>query len=198
MNINFEKAIQSFDQYNSSDPNKEIVDGKAIAKELLYAQRMSDRLDKYYNGADEHIKLAVRCQHIGRWEIGRKTYPDGKKGYFAWRNKLKDHHAEIAARILAESGYEGGMILKVQDLLEKRDLRSNPDTQLLEDVVCLVFVEYYLDEFAGKHDDEKVIDILRKTLKKMTPAGIEAMTVLLTKINLSSRTRLLIDKATSG
>jgi hypothetical protein len=191
----FSKAINGFDNYNEADPNKETSGGVSFAKEVLYARRMSDRLDQFHPGAHEHIKLAVRCQHIGRWEIGRKTYPDGKKGYFAWRNKLKDHHAEIAGRIMMESGYDGDMIGRVQDLLEKRDLRNNPDTQLLEDVVCLVFVEFYLDDFAAKHDDDKVVDILVKTLKKMTPKGIEALKALLPNINLSSRTRSLISRS---
>lgn len=163
----YQSTIAKFDEYNSDDPK---------GHEVLYAQRMSDRLDKFRQDAPEHIQLAARCQHIGRWQIPRNTYPDGKKGYIAWRNKLKDHHAGIAGRIMKECGYDQSMINKVQDLLEKKDLRSNPDTQLLEDVVCMVFVEFYLDDFASKHDDAKVIDILKKTLRKMTPAAIEVAT----------------------
>jgi hypothetical protein len=164
MNSRFDNAIKLFDEYNSGDPN---------GKEVLYSQRMSDRLDKFKPGAAEHVRLAIRCQHIGRWMIPRDTYPDGKKGYIAWRNKLKDHHAEIASGILARVGYDESMIARVRDLLEKKDLRSNPDTQLLEDVVCLVFVEFYLRDFAAKHDEAKVIDILSRTFKKMTPAAID-------------------------
>lgn len=181
----FQTAIKKFDDYNSADPK---------GHEVLYAQRMSDRLKKFRPDAEEHIQLAVRCQHIGRWQIPRNTYPDGKKGYIAWRNKLKDHHAEIAGRIMGDCGYSQDMIGKVQDLLEKKDLRSNPDTQLLEDVVCMVFVEFYLDDFASKHDDAKVIDILVKTFRKMTPAAISASKAL----NLPSRSKELLERASTN
>ena len=182
MSSQFNNAIKLFDEYNSADPN---------GKEVVYAQRMSDRLDKFKPDAAEHIRLAIRCQHIGRWQIPRNTFPDGKKGYIAWRNKLKDHHAGIAGGILEKAGYDRSMIDMVQDLLEKKDLRSNPDTQLLEDVVCLVFVEFYLEDFASKHDDAKVIDILSRTFKKMTQHAIDVAT----SFNLPSHAKDLMSKA---
>jgi len=178
----FDNAIRRFDEYNAADPND---------KEVLYARRMSDRLNKFKPDADEHVKLAIHCQHIGRWTIPRNTYPEGKKGYIAWRNKLKDFHAETAGVILAGAGYEKEMIDRVKDLLEKKDLRNNPDTQLLEDVVCIVFVEFYLDEFAARHTDEKVTDILVKTLRKMTPPAIEVAA----SFTLSPRTKELLMRA---
>src|ERR1044071_6023372 len=139
----FDTAIKKFDEYNAADPNN---------KELLYAQRMSERLDQFKPNSPEYLKLAVHCQHIGRWKIPRSTFPEGRKGYIAWRNKLKDFHAETAGNILSECGYDQETIDRVKDLLEKKDLRSNPDTQLLEDVVCIVFIEYYLEEFAASTD----------------------------------------------
>lgn len=166
-NNRFNNAIKRFDEYNAADPN---------GKELLYAQRMSERLQQFRPNSPEYVQLAIHCQHIGRWKIPRGTYPEGKKGYIAWRNRLKDFHAEVAGNILKEVGYDDDTIHKVQDLLEKKDLRSNADTQLLEDVACLVFVEFYLGEFAGRHDDEKLIDILRKTLKKMSKEAIDVAT----------------------
>lgn len=178
----FRDAISKFDEYNAADPN---------GKEVMYAQRMSDRLDLFKPDAAEHIRLAIRCQHIGRWTIPRSSYPEGKKGYIAWRNKLKDFHAETAGAIMHECGYDTDMIDRVKDLLEKKDLRNNPDTQLLEDVVCMVFVEFYLDEFSAKHDDDKVIDILVKTLKKMSPAAIKVAT----GFGLESRTKELLSRA---
>jgi hypothetical protein len=181
----FNRAIQKFDEYNSADPK---------GSEVLYARRMSERLFKFRPDAPEHIQLAIRCQHIGRWQIPRLTYPDGKKGYLAWRNKLKDHHAEIAARIMQECGYDQDMIGMVQDLLEKKDLRSNADTKLLEDVVCMVFVEFYLEDFATKHDDEKVIDILAKTFRKMTPEAIAVASTF----TLPQRTKDLLERATTS
>ncbi|HZY81573.1 MAG TPA: DUF4202 domain-containing protein [Cyclobacteriaceae bacterium] len=184
MNSRYNNAVKLFDEYNAADPH---------GKEVLYAQRMSERLEKFKPDAPEHVRLAIRCQHIGRWQIPRNTYPNGKKGYIAWRNKLKDHHAAIAGGILEKVGYDKAMIDMVQDLLEKKDLRNNPNTQLLEDVVCLVFVEFYLEEFAAKHDDEKVIDILSRTFKKMTQHAIDVASTF----NLPPHAKDLLSKAAS-
>lgn len=182
-NNRFNSAIQKFDYYNAADPN---------GKEVLYAQRMSERLEQFKPNSPEYLKLAVHCQHIGRWKIPRNTFPEGKKGYIAWRNKLKDFHADTAGSILTDCGYDKEMIDRVKDLLEKKDLRSNPDTQLLEDVVCMVFIEFYLEEFASRHDDAKVVDILAKTLMKMSPRAIRVAT----SVDLSNRMKELLTRAT--
>ena len=190
----FKEAFASFDAYHKNDPNHENMDGRSLPKELLYAQRMTERLGKFATDADEVVQLAARCQHIGRWEIPREKYPMDKKGYLQWRNEEKTHHAKIAQTILSEVGYEQEMIDGVKFLLLKKELFSNPRTQLLEDVVCLVFVEYYLEEFAAKHDDEKVIDILRKTVKKMTPKGKQAVG----QLTVSEKMRRLIEQSTAS
>jgi hypothetical protein len=170
----FQTAISKFDAYNGQDPNKEIVGGHPVSKEVAYAQRMSEWLTRFAPEAGEEVKLAARCQHIGRWQIPRKTFPEGRKGYLQWRGQLKDLHAEIAGDILRESGYDDKAVENVQYLLLKKDLQHNPESQLLEDVVCLVFIEHYLSDFARKHDPQKVIDILKKTVKKMSPAARSA------------------------
>lgn len=187
----FEKAITTFDAYNLNDPHQEELEGKLVSKELLYAQRMSQRLSDFYPAAPEYLKLAAHCQHIGRWEIPRESYPMDKKGYLQWRNVLKTHHAKLAEQILLSCRYDQATIDKVKSLLVKKELFSNPDTQALEDVICLVFVEYYLEEFAEKHEPQKVVDILGKTLKKMSPRAIEAAA----KIPVSERIKLLIQQA---
>jgi hypothetical protein len=187
----FDQAVAQFDAYNSLDPNKEISDGNPVARELVYARRMSQCLAQFAPDAGEEIRLAARCQHIGRWQIPRSTYPEGKKGYLQWRNKLKSLHADIAAEILRAAGYDDVMVEKVKFLLQKKELHQNVATQLLEDVVCLVFVGYYLADFAKKHESEKVVDILRKTMKKMSPsAQAEAM-----RLHLDDETRSLILEA---
>ena len=190
-NDQFEKAFAQFDAYNSNDPNKEEYNGKSYPKELLYATRMSERLDLFKPSSPDYLKLAARCQHIGRWEIPRNSYPMDKKGYLQWRNTLKFHHAKIASDILSSCGYDTDTIEKVKFLLLKKELTKNADTQALEDVICLVFIQYYLDEFASKHEDEKVIDILRKTMKKMSPKAITEAG----KISVSSRIQSLIQHA---
>src|SRR6185503_11463584 len=170
----FAKAIAAFDLYNSKDPNREVFKGTEISKEVLYAQRMTERLILFVPHASESVRLAARCQHIGRWQIPRSNYPMDKKGYFQWRNEEKLHHAKLAEEILTQCQYDADTIDSVKNLVLKKELRSNPETQLLEDVVCLVFIEYYLEEFAARHDGEKVIDIIRKTVTKMSREAIEA------------------------
>lgn len=191
MNARFEEAIREFDNYHKQDPNQEMENGIAYPSELLYARRMSAWLEKYAPHSDEHIQLAVRCQHIGRWEIPRNKYPMDKKGYLQWRNEEKIRHARIASEILHTAGYEEETIGKVKNLVLKKELFTNPDTQLVEDVVCLVFIEYYLEDFAARHPDDKVIDILKKTMKKMTPRALETSAT----IRLSDKLRTLINKA---
>jgi hypothetical protein len=187
----FEKAITTFDAYNLNDPHQEEFEGKMVSKELLYAQRMSQRLDDFYPAAPEYLKLAAHCQHIGRWEIPRESYPMDKKGYLQWRNVLKTHHARLAEQILQSCRYDEEIIEKVKFLLVKKELYTNSDTQVLEDVICLVFIEYYLEEFAEKHEPQKVVDILRKTLKKMSPRAIEEAA----KIPVSERIKVLLHQA---
>lgn len=188
----FQNAIAAFDAYNSKDPSKTEVGGKVFPNELLYAMRMTQRLEAYEPAAPEHVRLAVRCQHIGRWEIPRKSFPMDRRGYLQWRSRLALYHSDIASRILAECGYGNDMIEKVKFLLQKRQLaQHHPDTQLLEDVVCLVFIEHYLAAFAASHEGEKVIDILRKTVRKMSPRAIEEAG----KISLPADVQVLVEEA---
>jgi len=171
----FQKAIQLFDELNSKDPNKEDFAGGIHAKELLYAQRMTERLQVFAPSASEALQLAARCQHICRWEIPRSTFPIGRKGYNQWRSTLRNFHAEKAATILKKAGYEEAMIDKVQFLVLKKQLKRNKETQILEDVICLVFLEFYFTNFAASHEEEKVIDILQKTWRKMSEEGQKAV-----------------------
>ena len=169
--MKFQKAIALIDEKNLQDPNQEIVKEKSVAKEYIYGVRMSEKLDSFLPDAKESLKLAARCQHIGRWEIPRKSYPMDKVGYLTWRNDLKKLHAKIAGEILQEVGYSEDIISEVKFLLLKKQLKKNEFTQALEDVICLVFLEFYYDDFAAKHTDEKVIDILQKTWAKMSEKG---------------------------
>jgi hypothetical protein len=188
------RAYEAFDAYNSKDPNQETYEGTSYPKELLYAMRMTERLTIYSPSAPEYVLLAARCQHIGRWEIPRKSYPMDRKGYLQWRNQLKSHHCNIAEGILLTCEYDMHTIEIVKFLLMKRELQKNPETQLLEDVVCLVFIEYYLADFAAQHETEKVIDIVRKTMKKMTHRAIKSVGSL----KLTDNVKALIEKAAAA
>jgi hypothetical protein len=164
----FDKAIALVDAANSEDPNQETVDGKTWPKELLYSHRMSDMLGRFAPNADEVMKLAIRAQHIQRWKTPRDAYPMDRIGYLQWRKGLYKFHAQTASDLMAQAGYARD---RASQSIAKKSIKENPDTQLLEDVTDLVFIEHYMLEFAGKHpeyDEEKWLDIVRKTWKKMS------------------------------
>ena len=170
----FDDAIRGFDDANAEDPVLERVEGEDLPKELVYGRRMSRWLERLAPDAPESVKLAARAQHIRRWEIPRDTYPEGRAGYLKWRTDLHKRHADIAATILQDAGYDDETIGRVRTLLRKRGLKTDPDVQLMEDVICLVFLEHYFHDFAQKHDEEKLISIVQKTWKKMTEKAHEA------------------------
>ena len=167
----FDDAIRLTDIANSADPRVENDNGDAVPQELLYSQRMTAWLNRLEPEAGEALKLAVRAQHLRRWEIRRDTYPAGRAGYHAWRRELSLFHAEKAGELLAEAGYDDAMIARVQALIRKENLRSDPETQTLEDVACLVFLDHYFEHFLPQHDAAKVIEIVRKTWRKMSARG---------------------------
>lgn len=171
--MKFNEAIKAIDHKNNQDPNKEEFEGVVYAKEFIYGLRMSKKLNEFLPDAPEALKLAVRCQHICRWEIPRASFPMDKVGYLTWRNELKKLHATKADEILSAVGYEKELIDEVQFLLLKKQLKKNERTQILEDVICLVFLEFYFDAFAAKHSEEKIIDIVQKTWGKMSDKGHE-------------------------
>lgn len=167
----FDKAKELIDVANSQDPNREISEGKAWPKELLYSHRMSDMLERYAPDANDAMKLAASAQHIQRWKSPRCNYPMNRKGYHQWRAGLYKFHTETIADLLAKAGYENEFIARVTQAVGKKLLKTNPDTQLLEDVAGLVFLEHYLLDFANKHpeyDEQKWLDIIRKIWNKMS------------------------------
>jgi hypothetical protein len=172
----FQAAISAFDQANREDPNKETADGKEYPKELLYAQRMSDMLERYAPEASEAVKLAVRAQHIQRWKTPRSNYPMDKQGYLQWRTGLYKFHADTAGSLMQQAGYDSEMVDRVKKIVGKKGLKVNPETQIMEDVVDLVFLEHYLSGFAAQHpeyDEAKWIPIIRKTWEKMSKRAHE-------------------------
>ena len=167
----FDKSMALIDAANSEDPNRETADGKDWPKELLYSHRMSDMLQRYAPDADEAMRLAIRAQHIQRWKSRRDAYPMDRIGYLQWRKDLYKIQAQTAADLLAQAGYGDDVISRVRQAVAKQRIKENPDTQLLEDVTGLVFIEHYMQAFADKHPEyaeEKWLDIIRKTWKKMS------------------------------
>jgi hypothetical protein len=199
MSGNFEQAVALIDAANSEDPNQIEADGKLWPKELLYSHRMTDMLTRYKPDADEVGKLAIRAQHIQRWKSARDAYPMDRPGYLKWRTDLYKFHAETTAQLLQQAGYTDEFIEMVKQAVGKRGIKTNPHTQLLEDVTDLTFIEHYMLDFAQKHSEyseEKWLDIIRKMWKKMSD---DAHAFALSgKLKLPESLIPLIQKAVAG
>jgi hypothetical protein len=196
---NYEKAVASIDAANSEDPNQESADGKDWPKELLYSHRMSDMLQRFMPDADDAMKLAIRAQHIQRWKSPRDAYPMNRIGYLQWRKDLYKIQAQTAVDLLAQAGYGEDVTGRVYQAVAKLKIMENPDTQLLEDVTDLVFIEHYMQAFVDKHpeyDEEKWLDIVRKTWKKMS--GDAQQFALSGSVKLSEPLIPLIQKAVAN
>ncbi len=178
-------TLAEIDAANAADPRH---------RELVYAERMSEGLDRIYPDASESLRIAARAQHIRRWEIPRSGYPLGRAGYNAWRTACRDHHGRLIADIMDRHGYAAAEIAQVVKIVRKEELKRDPESQALENVVGFVFVAHYLDEFVARHpdyDDTRLADILKKTLRKMDPVGHAAVLAL----PLPEATRRLIGLA---
>jgi len=190
----FEHTLARFDAANAQDPNQD----EGQPKELLYGQRMSDMIGRFAPDASEAAQLAVRAQHIQRWTVPRNTYPMTKEGYHAWRTGLYTFHADTAGELMREAGYDDTMIERVKKAVGKRGIKVNPESQLLEDIANLVFIEYYLQAFANSkpdYDEAKWLEIIRRTWGKMSKS---AQTFALSgKIKLPESLVPLITKAIS-
>jgi hypothetical protein len=186
-----EKAFALFDGYNQQDPNKSTWEGIEYPTEYFYALRLYDWVRKLAPAAGDALLLASRCQHIGRWETPRTKYPTGKAGYYAWRTGLAKLHAETATRLLTEAGYGEDIIMPVRAILLKEQLRANPDMQVMENALCLVFLQFQYEDFLKKHEEEKIITILKKSWKKMSPPGRDAAFTL----DFSEKGKELLAKA---
>jgi hypothetical protein len=187
----FDDAIRRFDTANSADPNFDELDEGRQPAELVYARRLTDWVLRLKPDASESLRLAARCQHLCRWEIPRSRYPMDRPGYLRWRSDLKKFHAEKAGEILREAGYDETTIARVQALNLKKDLGRDPDCQVLEDALCLVFLQFQFAALAAKTTDDKLINAVKKSWAKMSEAArTEAL-----KLSYSDRELALVKAA---
>ena len=188
------ETLAAIDAANAEDPRRvETNDGEAGFEEL-YARRMSETLARVYPEASELLQIAARAQHLRRWEIARADFPQGRHGYNDWRKTCRAHHAERAGAIMRRLGWSEADAARVGALIRKERLKKDPESQALENIAALVFLEHYFDDFLAKYqsyDDEKIVDILGKTLCKMSPRGHAAALAL----SLAPRAKTLVAKA---
>lgn len=187
----FQAALRRFDEENARDPNQETVNGISQPRELIYAQRLTEWVLKLCPHASEELRLAARCQHLCRWMIPRSSFPMTRPGYLKWRHELKKLHAEKSGAILRDVGYTDEIIERVQHLNLKKNFPTDPDSRILEDALCLVFLEYQFADLVNKSTEEKVINALQKSWAKMSPNGqAEAL-----KLPCAPREKALLEKA---
>jgi len=168
------RALAAIDAANADDPVSIEVRGVQRPKEQAHAELVSEWLERLAPEASEALRLAGRAHHLRRWQIPRTGYPADRAGYLRWRRALHDFHAEQARAILAGLGYDEAVLSRVDDLLHKRGLaRGDAEAQALEDALCLVFLETQFRELAERLEEPKLLDVTRKTLKKMSPRAIE-------------------------
>ena len=189
----FETAIAIIDKKNAEDTTTYQVADIEYPKELLYSQRMTRKLLQFEPNASKALQIAARGQHICRWKIARKEYSMDRVGYLKWREELKKMHADLTGEILVQVGFDDQFVDRVQKIILKKFIKKNEESQTLEDTICLVFLDYYFDEFAAKHTDEKIIDILKKTWVKMSDKGHAAAL----KIPFSDKSLALVKQAIS-
>lgn len=172
MNISRLNAVLSaIDLINHDDPNKINLDGLLQAKEYVYGHQMSNCLEQYWPQSNELLQIAIRAQHIKRWHLKRADFDLGKTGYFKWRKSLGIFHAQLTQDLMLEHNYSLAEAEQTAAIIRKEKLKSNNDSQTLEDVACLVFLQHYFDEFSCKHTEEKIIRVLQKTWGKMSEQG---------------------------
>jgi hypothetical protein len=191
----FHRAIAEFDRLNAEDPVLEDSPSGKRPRLVLQAERLSSWVERLEPNASEPLRLAARCQHLERFRSPRESYPEGRTGYLRWRTELGRFHAERAATVLGELGYDVDTIDRVKRIVTKQNLHSNPDSQTIEDALCLVFLEYEFEAFLAKYPDaDKAVEIVRKTWKKMSPRGHEAALAL----PLSEAGKALVGRALAG
>ena len=169
----FTEAIRRIDEANGEDPRTELIDGTGQARELLFARRVYEWVQKLVAEPSEELLLAARGHTLRRWMIPRDRYPRTTPGYRQWRGALAAFHADQAAMILAEVRYPETTITRVRALITRENWRNDPEGTALEDADCLVFLETKLEGYLDEWEEKKTVNILKKTLRKMTPTGKE-------------------------
>jgi len=188
-------TLSAIDEINNQDPNTIKIDGIDQAKELVYGQQMTSCLKQYWPDANELLQIAVRAQHIKRWQLKRTEFAEGKAGYYQWRIAQGKFHAELTASTMLENGYTNEQAEQCASIIRKENLKTNSDSQTLEDVACLVFLMHYFDEFAAKYTEQdneaKIVRIVQLTWKKMSD---EAHDIALT-LTLPEHLAVIVGKA---
>jgi hypothetical protein len=188
-------ALERFAAAHREDPRTIDVSGTVVPWSVHYHARLAHWVARFDPAASLPLRLAAACQHIRRWTVPRAAYEAGRRGYRKWRSDLAQMHAQTARAVLSNVGFDESTIARVETLVRKVGLARDPEVQRFEDAICMVFFELEYADLARKHDDQKLIDILRKTWEKMSPSGREAALAL--SAGMGERERRLLEAATA-
>jgi hypothetical protein len=184
-------AVAEIDAANAADPTMVTVRGAVRPLALVHGQLAAEWVARLLPDADELVLLAARAHHLRRWEVPRAQYDAGRAGYLRWKRDQRQRHADDVGVLLGSVGYSGEAVARVQALVRRDRLATDPDAQAVEDAACLVFIETQLADVAARLDHGLLIDVIRKTLRKMTPAAVEAVA----EISLGDPERVLLAAA---
>jgi len=185
------RVLAEIDAINAGDPKTIEARGRSGPKELLHSQLVTEWVERLVEDPSEALRIAARGHHLRRWSLPRADFPAGRGGYLRWRKELQGRHASEVGAVMARLGYTDEQVARVQELIRKRGLGRDPEVQALEDAMCLVFLETQLADVAAKLETGKLVDVLRKTLRKMSERGIARAT----ELELSAEGRALLQQA---
>ncbi|GAB2710264.1 DUF4202 domain-containing protein [Halomonas garicola] len=169
----FITVFDALDDLHRGDPRIVEVDGEAEPRELVYARRMSAWLEHIDSEPSDILRLAVRAQHLERWQLPRADYTEGRVGYLTWRRDQSRRAGETTARLMREAGYAEADAERAARIIRKQDLKRDAEVQTLEDCACLVFLENYFADFSRTIERDHLIRIVQKTWRKMSPGARE-------------------------
>lgn len=168
-------AAAAIDRANALDPNLVRVRGQELPLALAHGQYAAEWVTRLHPDADELLLLAARAHHLRRWELPRSEYPEGKAGYLRWKRDQRQRHATDVASLLTPMGFTDDEVAQVQAWVRRDQLATDAGSQAVEDAACLVFIETQLADVATKLDRDHLIDVIRKTAKKMSPSALDAV-----------------------
>jgi len=171
-------AVAAIDARNAADPHTIVIDGEMRPKELAHAALMTEWVRRLDPEATEAQLLAARAHHVERWILERSAYPEGRAGYLRWRRDLSRHHQDVTAQVLGDAGYDDVTIETVTTIIAKKGLGTDPAVQVHEDALCLVFLTTQFAPVTARLGRAKTVDVVAKTVRKMSPAGIAAAAAL--------------------
>jgi hypothetical protein len=171
----FADAVAAIDAANVDDPTVITVRGEQVPLALAHGRLAAEWVADLHPDADETWLIAARAHHLRRWEVPRTDYPAGKPGYLRWKRDQRQRHAKDIAVLLADVGYDEAAIERVQALVRRDDLKTDAGAQAIEDAACLVFLETQLADVSKQLERDHLIDVLRKTARKISPSGAAAI-----------------------